>query len=80
MYEYQCIKECWNGYLLRTNFKSRTFKEIKEGFLFVFPQFREKSLYNKIYRAFRDAEANGLVIVSSTIPPYKYNSAMYVQN
>ena len=77
IFEYQSIKGCWVVFLSCSPFKSLTFKEIKECFLYAYPQFREKSLNNKIYRAFRAIEAEGHVIIDSGGYPYKYTCPMY---
>lgn len=77
IFEYQCIKDYWFAFLSSSPFKYLTFKEIKESFLYAYPQFREKSLNNKIYRAFRAIEAEGHVIIDSGGYPYRYTCPMY---
>lgn len=77
IFEYQSIKGYWGAFLSSSPFKSLTFKEIKESFLYAYPQFREKSLNNKIYRAFRALVAEGHVIIDSGGYPYRYTCLMY---
>lgn len=77
IFEYQSIKDYWIAFLSCAPFKSLTFKEIKECFLYAYPQFREKSLNQKIYRAFRAIEVEGYVIIDSGGYPYKYTCPMY---
>ncbi|WP_411687148.1 hypothetical protein [Acinetobacter indicus] len=77
IFEYQSIKDYWGAFLSSSPFKSLTFKEIKESFLYAYPQLREKSLNNKIYRAFRALAAEGHVIIDSGGYPYRYTCLMY---
>lgn len=77
IFEYQSIKKYWIAFFLCSPFRSLTFKEIKECFLYAYPQFKEKSFNKKIYRAFRALEAEGHVIIDSGLYPYKYTCPMY---
>ncbi|WP_111858272.1 hypothetical protein [Acinetobacter sp. CFCC 10889] len=80
MYEYQSIKSYWFSFLSQTYFKESTFKEINECFYFVFPQFKEKSLYRKHYRAFREAQKSGFVTACTEKSPYMYTSDIFLEN
>lgn len=70
----QAIKECWVKFLSNTCFKSKEFKDIKRMFLAVYPEFKSKKLYQKIYQAFREVQEQGLVLVDNSTFTYKYTS------
>lgn len=79
MYDYQTLRGCWVTFLSETYFHSKEFKYIKEKFFTAYPEFKSKWLYQKIYQAFRYAQAEGLMTIDITSYPYKYTSS-YVQN
>lgn len=75
MYENQTLKSFWINFLSVTYFKSKEFKYIKMKFISAHPQFRATWLYQKVYRAFREVQSTGLMLVDTSTHTYKYTSA-----
>lgn len=74
MYPNHVLKGCWVDLLSSTHFNSNEFKDIRKKFIDTYPQFGMDILYQKIYQAFRDAQAEGLMVVNTSVYPYQYTS------
>ena len=75
MYDNQTLKNYWVSFLAETYFHSKEFKHIKSKFIEVHPQFSDRWLYQKLYQAFREAQADGLMLVDTSETIYRYTSA-----
>lgn len=61
-------------FLSNQEFKKCEFKDIRNGFVQVYPEFSAKKYYAKIYQIIRELEKNNLFIIDRNRCIYKYSS------
>ena len=74
MYVNQSLKSCLVKFLATTSFKAKEFKDIRKMFIDVYPEFKAKKFYQKIYQTVRELQECGFISVDNSTCTYKYTS------